>query len=1138
MIINHNLGAMNANRQMGINSANSSKSMEKLSSGLRINKAGDDAAGLAISEKMRGQIRGLDQASANSQDAISLIQTGEGALNETHSILQRMRELSVQASNDTNTTGDREEIQKEVNQLTSEINRIGNTTEFNKKKLLDGSIKVGTGSAIDTTDANKAVYSGTSLSNIKLDSSSILASGSYEAKLENLGGKESNDVGSSLDPTGVANVANKVTGTNTELDAGIYSIEVKTENAMTASTFVKTTGIADINAITVAADANLVDGDVYSIEINKKVEQTATDVNTSGLSTLTMDTTDVPKDAVYKIETSAKTKDVADVVGSELVTDAVISNVTIDKDSAFAEDALNDAQIQITKASSVTVGATAGITDVKTAGATKPADGDYTVSTKVGIVPSTNADDTAKTAITDGAVSNITIKSNSTFAEVNDAQIQITGQNTLTSNNSGVAALGVTNMQIDNPNTKAGTYTISTNAAKDITVSDGTNSKTIAYANLHDVADTNGNGSQATETFTDAGGNFTFTLDIADITALAADKTTTAAVSADYTVSLVNDAGGANTIIASTTFSRGANLGVNSVTIGDITMDIDYSLLDATQAETSTYDGAKMDFDIGKTVTVTSDTDSTKTDSKTYAAGDTGADDVFTVNGGDITMDVDADALVAGTSSTIHVSNNQPSYTLKLIDDVGGANTEIGSSTFSVSATGGVNSVKVGDISMNVDYGKLFTDSSAGVPKYETGAIDFDITKNVTITDSANSKITGTLDVTAGGAAQAIALKDTDNGNTAAGTFKLDVDKDAFINGTTLYTTVKTDTNYDIQLKTEGGADVTGSPKVTLSAESLANPANAKNLSLGNGVTADIDAIALSTASKGTYSNKFTADEALTSTAVIQDSTGASTGTKYSISGAKTIDMGSGINFTFDADVKQGDYGFTVQTNTTEDDFRMTLTKDGTDKVVDQKEVDPNGTVDLGDGLTVKTAVGMADGDTATFNVIQGTKDDSLTMQIGANKGQNFSVDVNDMRAAAIKISGASSEASTGVTGASYVTTSANITNGTNNVTDEYSLDLSDANKATAAIEVIDNAIQSVSAERSKLGAFQNRLEHTISNLGTASENMTSAESRIRDVDMAKEMSTFSKNNILAQAAQAMLAQANQQPQQVLQLLR
>lgn len=139
MRINNNLLAMNTHRQMGITGTNQGKSMEKLSSGLRINRAGDDAAGLAISEKMRGQIRGLNMASKNAQDGISMIQTAEGALNETHAILQRMRELSVQSANDTNVTVDRGEIQKELNQLADEIDRVANTTEFNTQKLLDGS---------------------------------------------------------------------------------------------------------------------------------------------------------------------------------------------------------------------------------------------------------------------------------------------------------------------------------------------------------------------------------------------------------------------------------------------------------------------------------------------------------------------------------------------------------------------------------------------------------------------------------------------------------------------------------------------------------------------------------------------------------------------------------------------------------------------------------------------------------------------------------------------------------------------------------------------------------------------------------------------------------------------------------------
>jgi len=153
MIINHNISALNTYRQLTVNNSATSKSLEKLSSGYRINRAGDDAAGLAISEKMRGQIRGLNMASKNAQDGISLIQTAEGALNETHSILQRMRELAVQAANGTNTDADRTEIQKEIEQLKSEIDRISTDTEFNTLKLLDGSIS--NNMKLDDTNATK-----------------------------------------------------------------------------------------------------------------------------------------------------------------------------------------------------------------------------------------------------------------------------------------------------------------------------------------------------------------------------------------------------------------------------------------------------------------------------------------------------------------------------------------------------------------------------------------------------------------------------------------------------------------------------------------------------------------------------------------------------------------------------------------------------------------------------------------------------------------------------------------------------------------------------------------------------------------------------------------------------------------------
>jgi len=165
MIINHNITALNTHNKLSSATAAQGKSMEKLASGLRINKAGDDAAGLAISEKMRAQVRGLDQASRNAQDGISLIQTAEGALNETHDILQRMNELSTQASNGNLQSEDRTAISDEITQLNSEIDRIASSTNFNGKKLLDGNFGVqlnsaGTGIAVGSQGVTAIDISG------------------------------------------------------------------------------------------------------------------------------------------------------------------------------------------------------------------------------------------------------------------------------------------------------------------------------------------------------------------------------------------------------------------------------------------------------------------------------------------------------------------------------------------------------------------------------------------------------------------------------------------------------------------------------------------------------------------------------------------------------------------------------------------------------------------------------------------------------------------------------------------------------------------------------------------------------------------------------------------------------------------
>ncbi len=196
MRIANNLQAVNTHRQLGITGGYQAKSMEKLSSGLKINRAGDDAAGLSISEKMRNQIRGLQQASANSQDAISLIQTAEGALTETHNILKRMRELVVKAGNaGTLEDEDIQAIQDEIKELNAELSGIADRTEFNGKKLLDGSFESGVGVfqigansgqtlklSIQTSGGNGV--SATDLGVADLDVTALTASGSIDAELK------------------------------------------------------------------------------------------------------------------------------------------------------------------------------------------------------------------------------------------------------------------------------------------------------------------------------------------------------------------------------------------------------------------------------------------------------------------------------------------------------------------------------------------------------------------------------------------------------------------------------------------------------------------------------------------------------------------------------------------------------------------------------------------------------------------------------------------------------------------------------------------------------------------------------------------------------------------------------------------
>jgi flagellin len=323
MRINHNIQALNAYRNLAANQLSVSKNLERLSSGLRINRAADDAAGLAISEKMRSQIRGLQMAERNALDAISLIQTAEGALNEVHSILQRMRELAVQAANDTNTVEDREAIQKEINQLTSEINRIANSTEYNTKKLLNESVSSNARSVQIDTSSFSSGSTTIDGSSIELNPKSTLVAGNYKVKIEDVATKTIQNLGAvaggvqqiTLDPS-----SNLATG-NT------YGVKIEQESVKTITNNPESSPLID--SISIAPNSPLSDG---TVTLNIKRDNTVTNFqsNGSGLTNvqITSANPNVSPTDTFLVKVTSKASSVAQ--GNTNGATSYINNITID----------------------------------------------------------------------------------------------------------------------------------------------------------------------------------------------------------------------------------------------------------------------------------------------------------------------------------------------------------------------------------------------------------------------------------------------------------------------------------------------------------------------------------------------------------------------------------------------------------------------------------------------------------------------------------------------------------------------------------------------------------------------------------------------------------------------------------------
>ncbi len=946
MIINHNIPAVNSYRNLTFTSNAQAKSMEKLSSGLRINRAADDAAGLAISEKMRAQIRGLNQATSNAQDGISLIQTAEGALNETHDILQRMRELSVQASNDTLTANDRGQIQKEIDQLTTEIDRIGNTTEFNTKKLLDGST-----SALTTTDKiSTRVFMRDGLRVVDQFGQKAAGGGNYKLEIEATAGQ------AQVQKTDIMRVKHGEATNN--VDMGYNQAKVIMNVA---------------NNFTVAADA----GDKFTFEfefedgVNTSVELTiggVTDTDASKFSSLLAD--------------------------------------------AVAADSVLKDRITVQGISS------AGVTAFDIQSLTKGAAGNFTLKVTDAMVATAAAVGTlTTTGVTLGAGQAAIITTGTA-----DTKTTALGQKGLDVAQSGLADFSVTGLA-------QGNYKITT----DVDAATRTTATSTAV-NMVAQYRQNGTGDLVSE------------------------------------ISYVASTAGTAVNLGSRDINAQMAFEVTGVSGTNITMKI--------KSWEMAKDGTRSYYEAERVI----NSDLSGTGNETMTVGNIEFER-FNLTGS------------AGASSTITVGD---SFILNITpDDTGAPGTN---DLATITQTTDENGKSVNRAftyykaangfngkSTTVDY--LTLDDTNGSIKHSEVNLTF--TTMADYTDNGGTFVSFNRSAGVGElATDGTKLRDIEAFWDKSGNFLLDKPQQITI--------VQGDgKKAEITLF---GTDTVGSVKDKLN--------QAIAIQLGQAELTGIGA---------THSDKFASF--VTEGSKSADGLEAVAGT-FVIRSAVTGDAGE-LTFAGDENVIKA-LSLTDLKTAVENKFTVNVTDAHTGNYVAKDvEIEGNllvGTVHKNVDVEFDNMTGLTETwNTATKNFdIKGgfankettyvhIADNTMVFQIGANPLQDVGAAIGDMRARAL---------------------------GVNNVL------VTDREQASASISKIDSAIQRVSNERSKMGALQNRLDHTINNLGVASENLTAAESRIRDLDFAKEMMALSKSQIMLQAGTAMLAQANQRPQNILQLLR
>ncbi|HPH11767.1 MAG TPA: flagellin [Thermotogota bacterium] len=954
MRIYHNIPALNAWRNSTLTSTLMSRSLERLSTGLRINRAADDAAGLAISEKMRAQINGLEQASRNAQDGISLIQTAEGALNETHSILQRMRELAVQAANDTYTSTDRAEIQKEIDQLVEEVDRIAATTEFNNKKLLDGT----TSALVSTDKLSTKVYMRDGLRVLDQFGQKAAGGGNYKLSI-----------------TAEA-------GVNEVQKSDIFKIKHEGSTAEVSETQAgEFGGVAYLRLGT--SEPTIEHGESATLTIIALDPNITSDINVQILVGSSGSTYSYNADAnellVYVL-TSTTTTDVGNLITSALG--------TIYGTDAFSATVTNGAAIS----SGTTVSGT-----IYAYGAPQGSD--------VIQIRDVSGNQDLKVELISGTAAGSYIDTGTAtlYITVGTAGFTVTTALTTIQNklSSAAGTIGVFSASYSNSALATSMFTTGDLQAATVDV-DAANS--IQNVTVEDAT----------------GGTFTLTHTLSEVKVL--------------DVSSVS-AGSSAIYFRIGTGTATAGIEASAMTSANIQSALE-SLYGAGKVEVVEFqdDQFRIRFD-------------------------------DTVEDSDVQMYMTADHTLYvtteqsyGTDTTDAIAYNATAAdvqaALVALDTIGSADVTVTGSAgdWDVEFTG-----DLGDMAQNlleVDGGNLESDLIGSIADGESKLYDIDrfwdasgnfileTPQTITLVQGDGKKATFTL-------SEADTIDDVVSKLNVAigeGLGQLDVDALTSANATNFVSYVE-----------EGSEDADGLEAVagTFVIRSAIAGNDGKITFVGDDAT--INALSLTTI-QNARNNYYEVD-------VIEAHTGATVAEDVKLSENRLIGI---VHQNVDVEFASSE-GIEVTWDANEKNFVF---------------------------------AGGSANSTATYVHLA---DRTMVFHIGANQKQDIGTGIGNMSSDALGITG---------------------------------IQVTSNGLANEAIGLLDNAISRVSSERAKLGALQNRLDHTINNLGVSMENLTAAESRIRDADMASEIMEFTKLQILLQSANAMLGQANQLPQNVLQLLR